>query len=135
MSARTRSFASFSRRALVLLALGTTLAGSALTATTAAAAPLRSALERWVLLYDRVEAFDTEVVRVTIAPGVHSLWVDGDRDTDLDCRLYQNGVLVDVDLDPTDLCLLDTRGRSGTFRLTIENLGPVYNAYSVEAER
>jgi hypothetical protein len=133
MSTRIRSLASVSRRAIVLLALSAAALGSLLNTPTAGA-QIRSALERWVLLVERVQAGDTDQLTVT-SSRARAFWVTGDGDTDLDCRLYQNGQLVDLDTDDTDVCLLYTRGRSGTFRLTVRNYGDVYNDYVVEAER
>ena len=81
---------------------------------------------------DRVLASDTDT---------YSLWftgdelagvvVIGDGDTDLDLRVYdESGNLVASDTDWTDFCVVFwTPGRSGTFRIEIENLGDVYNAY------
>jgi hypothetical protein len=134
MSARTRAFASFSRRSVALLAISAAVSGSVFTATSAAAAPLRAALSGWVLLSERVQAYETDRLNVTVT-NPRAFLVIGDGDTDLDCQLYQNGQLVDSDNDDTDVCLLSSRGRSGTFRITVRNNGAVFNDYVVQAKR
>jgi hypothetical protein len=55
--------------------------------------------------------------------------VDGDGDTDLDCRVYDNqGTLVASDLDGTDYCVLRwLQWVRGPVRLEVVNLGYVSN--------
>jgi hypothetical protein len=116
----------FVRRALAVL--------SAVTLVSAAfATPAAAAVERWVLGRERVLAHDTD--QITIRTRGHAIWVTGDHTTDLDCRLYQTGVLLDPDTDNTDVCLLYTNDSGGPYTLTVENLGSVYNDYVIEAER
>jgi len=127
---RALSASTFPRRSL--LAVSTVLVGLTLLSTSAFAAPVREMLDRWLLGIERVQPFDVDVLDLRV--NAQTIWVIGDGDTDLDCHLYHNGVLVSSDTDSTDICLLPTNGRRGAFRLTVSNIGVVYNEYRVEAE-
>ena len=116
----------FARRALTVLS-ASALIGAAL------ATPAAAAIEPWLLGRGRVEANDTDWL--SIRTSGHAIWVTGDHTTDLDCRLYQNGRLLDSDTDLTDTCLLYTNDSGGPYTLTVQNLGGVYNDYVIEAER
>ena len=57
----------------------------------------------------------------------------GDGDTDLDVYIYdENGNLIDRDTDYDDRpCVMWTPRWTGTFVIKIQNLGRVYNQYTV----
>jgi hypothetical protein len=83
---------------------------------------------------DRVRAFDTDVYRVTFRGGeLAHVDVVGDGDTDLDVYIYdENGNLIDRDTDYDDRpCVMWTPRWTGTFVIKIQNLGRVYNQYTV----
>lgn len=83
------------------------------------------------VVFHRVEAHDTNAHQIYI--GVNDNWVivNGDHTTDLDCWIYDDrGREVDHDTDSTDTCLLRTPG-IGQHRLVVENLGDVYNDYTI----
>ena len=103
---------------------------AALAALALAAAPA-GAMTLGYLFTSRVAAHDINWHTVGASSRVV---VRGDGDTDLDCWLYRDGVLVDSDTDDTDICLLNTYGQSGVFRLYVRNYGNVYNEYRVGAE-
>jgi hypothetical protein len=59
--------------------------------------------------------------------------VQGDGDTDLDCALYNpDGRVVSRDTRPDDICVLRAPD-TGTHRVTISNLGDVFNDYVIRA--
>jgi hypothetical protein len=62
--------------------------------------------------------------------------VQGDGDTMLHLRVFdQGGHLVDDDTCQYDRCVADFTPRwTGPFTITVENLGSVYNNYSMVAE-
>jgi hypothetical protein len=118
MRAPTRS----RRRSLVAATLAT-VAVAAVAAVAHAADTL--------VFRGRVEARSTRSHAVYV--GLYDNWVivDGDGDTDLDCWIYDSrGALVDSDTDSSDYCVLETPG-VGQHRVTIRNLGRVYNAYEL----
>ena len=79
----------------------------------------------------RVLAGARNVHTLSIGPADNYVIVQGDGDTDLDCYLYDGaGRLVSSDTDLTDVCVLPAPG-VGTHRLVIENLGSVYNDYTI----
>jgi hypothetical protein len=63
-----------------------------------------------------------------------TITVDGDGDTDLDLFVYdENGNLVASDTDRLDYCVVSfVPRRTGTFRIVVENLGSVYNRFTIE---
>lgn len=82
-----------------------------------------------------VEARSTDSFNVTFRGGeAATVIVVGDGDTDLDLRVYdENGNLVASDTDSTDRCVARWVPRwSGTFRITVQNLGSVYNRYEIQ---
>lgn len=83
---------------------------------------------------DLVLAHSTDTWRVDFRGGeLGSIRVNGDRDTDLDCYVYNSaGTLLAYDNDLTDYCILDWyQASTGTVRLEIRNLGDVYNRYII----
>lgn len=59
--------------------------------------------------------------------------VDGDGDTDLDVYVYdEGGNLIDSDTDGTDFCVCEWTPRwTGAFTIRVENLGLVWNQFSI----
>jgi hypothetical protein len=126
---------------------GTTLAVAALAAlintgttpsSAAASSPVRARPGAtgagWLTHRDRVLAYDTDAYEIRFVGGQAArIVVDGDGDTDLDCRVFdRSGRLVASDTDAPDYCILDwVSQRTGVFRLEIQNLGSVYNEYVV----
>jgi hypothetical protein len=84
----------------------------------------------------RVLPFGTDRWNVWTTPGQTRIVVDGDGDTDLDCFVHDlTGRLLGFDDDRTDYCVVTfRRPPSGNVVLEIENLGNVYNEYSVRVE-
>jgi hypothetical protein len=83
---------------------------------------------------DRVRAFDTDVYRISFRGGeLAHIDVVGDGDTDLDVYVYdENGNLIDRDTDYDDRpCVMWTPRWTGTFIIKIQNLGRVYNQYTL----
>lgn len=81
-----------------------------------------------------VPANSTHTFNITFNGGEYAgIRVIGDGDTDLDCSVYDsNGRLVDSDNDYTDYCVLDFYpSTTSQHRLTIRNLGDVYNRYQL----
>jgi riboflavin biosynthesis pyrimidine reductase len=127
--------------------LGTTLAVAALAAlintgistsqASAAESPFRRVITAgagWLTHRDRVLAYDTDVYEIRFTGRQPArIVVDGDGDTDLDCRVFdQAGRLVDADTDFTDYCVLEwVPSRTQRFQLKIQNLGDVYNVYTL----
>ena len=60
--------------------------------------------------------------------------IDGDNDTDLDLFIYdENGNLVASDTDELDYCICRWTPRwTGEFTVVVQNLGSVYNEFSIE---
>lgn len=84
--------------------------------------------------YDRVLAGTTDIYTLTFRGGeLAQVAVIGDGDTDLDLRVYdQNGNLVCSDTDWTDRTLCGwIPAWTGPFRVSIQNLGRVYNDYAL----
>jgi hypothetical protein len=111
------------RKSVVVLAIaGVTVAAVAFDATA------QGLLLRFT---DTVRAYGTDEWTHFVEAGYHRLEVEGDRDTDLDCWIYdRNGNLIGSDTDRTDFCIIrwyQARGTRLDFR--IENLGGVYNRY------
>lgn len=85
---------------------------------------------------DRVEANDTisyyEIFRGGEPAAVA---VSGDGDTDLDLFIYDaDGNLVASDTDLSDQCIVAwVPDRTQQYRIVIQNLGDVYNAYRMIA--
>ncbi|MCC6318753.1 MAG: hypothetical protein IT361_13815 [Gemmatimonadaceae bacterium] len=68
---------------------------------------------------------------VRIGASDNWLRVRGNGTSDLDCWVYgQDGVLVDSDVDATDMCLLETPG-TGRYKLEVQNLGGRANRYLI----
>lgn len=90
--------------------------------------------EPYIVLQDRVEAFDTDDHYVYLCGGQRA-WVllRGDGDTDLDPKVYDmHGNLLASDLGITDRGVLEfIPPRSGIYRIEVENLGDVWNAYDL----
>jgi hypothetical protein len=86
--------------------------------------------------FGSVQAFDTDIWTIWVGSGSSRVVVDGDGDTDLDCYVYDTfGNLLGKDDDGTDYCIVDVwRGRSGTLRVHVVNLGSVYNRYELRVE-
>ena len=83
---------------------------------------------------DRVLAGYTDIYNLAFRGGQFAeVAVSGDGDTDLDLHVYdEHGNAVCSDTDYTDQTYCGWRPRwSGTFRIEIENLGNVYNAYDL----
>jgi hypothetical protein len=84
-----------------------------------------------------VEAFSSDLyVLVCYADEPTTVIVEGDGDTDLDLYVYdENGYLVASDTDLTDFCWATWTPRwTGVFYVVVENLGSVYNAYSLQVD-
>jgi hypothetical protein len=88
-------------------------------------------------LISRVDAHDTDTWRVPVTAGeVVTIRVNGDSDTDLDLFVKQNGVLLGVDDDGLDYCVVRVRARrTGVLIAEVQNLGGVYNEYEFEVDR
>jgi hypothetical protein len=87
----------------------------------------------WVLA-GRVYAYATNRHSLYVGSSQAFVLIQGDGDTDLDCRLYHpQGQLVSSDTDATDGCVL-AASDVGTHNLVIRNLGDVYNDYFVGKE-
>jgi hypothetical protein len=115
---RTLSLNHMRRVALIVVA-------AALTATTAQAAAR--------MFRGNVAPGATKWHSVTIGYDDDYVVVQGDSrsaDADLDCWIYQDGVLIDSDTDRTDNCVLSTPGM-GTHELRIKNFGSLTNFYNV----
>lgn len=85
----------------------------------------------------RVEAFETDIWTVWVSRGATHVEVNGDDDTDLDCYVYdkRSGRLLDKDDDSTDYCIMDfTKYSPGNIEIRIENLGSVWNEYTLSVE-
>jgi hypothetical protein len=83
---------------------------------------------------DRVDARSMVSYRIAFRGGeVAEVIVNGDGDTDLDLYIYdQFGNLVALDDDRTDYCVARwLPRRSQVYRVVIENLGSVYNEYTL----
>ena len=84
--------------------------------------------------YDRVLSHSTDDYRIRFeGRRLAEIAVIGDGDTDLDLFVYdENGNLVCDDIGYTDQAYCSwTPSWTGTFRVEIENLGGVYNAYGL----
>lgn len=85
--------------------------------------------------YDRVNARTRDVYNISFRGGnLAHLAVRGDGDTDVDLFVYdENGNLVCSDTDSSDNMHCDwTPSWTGNFRVVLDNLGSVYNAYRLE---
>lgn len=81
---------------------------------------------------DVVDPYETDVFTLRLRGGERTaIFLRGDSDTDLDCRLLDsNGNVMDSDSDFTDTCALAVTPRwTGRFTLEIKNLGGVANRY------
>src|SRR5262245_33711752 len=79
-----------------------------------------------------VKAFTTDVYRVWLSQGVHSVAVRGDGDTDLDLYVHGASGLIASDDDNTDNCLVRFYvSRPGYFLVKITNRGAVHNNYTM----
>ena len=106
-------------------------------AVVAAAAPPQATADD-LFTRDVVRAQSTDVFHVDFFSGRPArIVVDGDRDTDLDLYVYdENGNLIASDTDRTDYCIAGWTPRwTGTFRIEVQNLGRVYNRYSLSISR
>jgi hypothetical protein len=83
-------------------------------------------------LTDPIPAGATRTHFVNVGLYDNYLTVEGDGRTgsDLDCWLYQDGVLLDFDDDASDYCVLATPG-TGTHRLVITNVARRTNHYTI----
>ena len=81
-----------------------------------------------------VLAYDTDVYQVEFRAGrLAEVGISGDGDTDLDLFIYDengNRVCQDISFDDREYCSWTPR-RTAPFRIEIENLGGVYNVYSL----
>jgi hypothetical protein len=78
-----------------------------------------------------VRAFATNRHALYVGLSDDYIAVQGDGDTDLDCRLYNpSGELVASDTRPADVCVLAAPD-VGTHTLVVRNLGEVYNDYLI----
>ena len=81
-----------------------------------------------------VLAYDTDVYQVEFRGGrLAEVFVSGDGDTDLDLRVYDefgSRVCQDLSWDDQEYCSWSPRW-TGPFRVEIENLGGVYNVYTL----
>jgi len=83
---------------------------------------------------DSVNARTTDVYRIPFRGGEQAaVYVSGDGDTDLDLYVYDsNGNLIGSDTDYSDECLVTwTPAWTGPFVIKIQNLGGVWNAYTL----
>ena len=81
-----------------------------------------------------VPAFSSVMWEVELVAGrLARIIVNGDGDTDLDAALFDEaGNLIDLDDDLTDYCVLSVvPDRDGLFYVRIDNLGDVYNRYTL----
>lgn len=79
-----------------------------------------------------VNARSSDIYKIRFRGGRSAkIIVNGDRDTDLDCAVYdESGNLIVADRDRSDVCVLAWRPRwTGPFVIQIKNLGRVYNRY------
>ena len=83
---------------------------------------------------DSVLAYDTDVYRIQFAGGrLAEVMLSGDGDTDLDLFVYDeygNEVCSDLSIDDQEYCSWRPRW-TGFFTIEIENLGGVYNVYTL----
>lgn len=82
----------------------------------------------------RVNANSTDTISLNICNPQVRVTVDGDNDTDLDFWVYDsNGNLVHQDTDTTDITFFTVSGGGGcrNYSLRVQNLGSVYNQYTV----
>lgn len=84
-------------------------------------------------LTGQVGARDTDIWRVWVPAGRHSVIVIGDGDTDLDLYVDNaSGHRLAVDDDETDYCVGEFYMRRGGYiEIRIRNLGRVYNEYQM----
>jgi hypothetical protein len=87
------------------------------------------------VLHETILAYDTdrfEPIRFYGGERAEVI-VEGDGDTDLDLFVYdENWRLVASDDDSTDYCIARwTPRRTGSFHVVVENLGSVYNEYTL----
>ena len=83
---------------------------------------------------DRVSAGTTDVWPVKFNGGeLAEVFIGGDGDTDLDLYVYdENGNLICRDIDPTDYAYCSWHPSwTGDFLVKIENIGEVYNEYTL----
>ena len=100
----------------------------------AALAPAPGGIHGPGVAVTRVEAHSTDTFSVMFAAGEEAIvTVVGDGDTDLDLKVYdENGNLIAQDIDTTDRCFVRWIPRwTGRFTLRVENLGRVYNRYTI----
>jgi hypothetical protein len=82
----------------------------------------------------RVSAYSSVSYTMTYFAGEDAVvTVEGDGDTDLDVFVYdENGYLIASDEDLSDFCVVSWCPRwTGSFTIVIENLGGVYNEYTL----
>ena len=83
---------------------------------------------------DSVRAYDTDIYEIQFAGGRWAeVLLSGDGDTDLDLFVYDeygNEVCSDISFDDQEYCSWRPR-RTGFFTIEIENLGGVYNVYTL----
>ena len=83
---------------------------------------------------DTVRAHGTDVYEIQFAGGrLAEVLLSGDGDTDLDLFVYDeygNEVCSDVSFDDQEYCSWRPRW-TGFFTIEIENLGGVYNVYTL----
>jgi hypothetical protein len=87
-----------------------------------------------IIHHDSVNARTTDVYRLAFRGGERAaVYVSGDGDTDLDLYVYDsNGNLIGADTDYSDECLVTwTPAWTGPFIIKIQNLGGVWNAYTL----
>jgi len=81
-----------------------------------------------------IPGYSTHEWTLHLPAGEHTrIVVDGDGDSDLDAFLFdENGNLIDLDNDGTDICILDVVPRwTGEFTLRIVNVGSLANLYEL----
>jgi hypothetical protein len=83
---------------------------------------------------DIVEAYSSMTYYIDFYGGEWAqVEIDGDNDTDLDLKIYDSsGRLVAQDLGYSDHAICEWYPRRrGTYRVVVENLGNVWNRYSL----
>lgn len=83
----------------------------------------------------KVNALSTDVYELVFrGDEITVIEVQGDGDTDLDLFVYdEDGNLIASDTDTTDRCAVSITPRwTGKFTIHVENLGSVYNKYTIE---
>jgi hypothetical protein len=83
---------------------------------------------------ETVDAYCSRTYYIDYYGGIKAeVGVIGDGDTDLDVKVYDEwGRLVAQDLSYSDRCYCDWYpSRRGTYRIVVENLGNVWNRYTL----